>query len=88
MHPERETFRLLGLEIFTFVEAIPLEGEVCYTNVEAISESFKPYHGLDVSITDEQTVIVYDVDNEVARFELQEDEIFRKEMVKHLQSLA
>lgn len=88
MHSERETFRLLGLEIFTFIEAIPFDGEVCYTNVEAITESFRPYQGMDISITDEQTVIVYDVDNEVTRFELQEDETFRKEMVKHLQSLA
>ena len=88
MHSERETFRLLGLEIFTFIEAIPFDGEVCYTNVEAITESFKSYQGMDISITDEQAVIVYDVDKEVARFQLQEDETFRKEMVKHLQSLA
>lgn len=87
MYPERETFKLLGLELFTFEEAIPMEGEVAYTNIEAIAESFKPYHGTDVSVTDEQAIIVYNQEDEVVRFELQENEAFRKEMMTHLQSL-
>lgn len=87
MYPEREMFKLLGLELFTFVEAMPMEGEVCYTNIEAVSTSFEPYHEMDISVTDEQLIVVYNGENEIARFELQDDEAFRKEMVAHLQLL-
>jgi len=87
MNEEREMYTLLGLDLFTFNEAIPMEGEVTFTQVEAILPLFKPFNGSVVSLTEEHEVVVYEESDVIQRFYLQEDEGFRKAMIAHLQSL-
>lgn len=87
MKEERELYTLLGLDLFTFEEAIPWEGEVTFTKVEAIHPLFKPFNGSVVTLTDEHEIIVYEESDVIKRFYIQEDKEFRKSLIAYLQSL-
>lgn len=81
---ERAEYNLLGMNVFTFEEALPSDEDTTYTNIDSVLDVFKDYKGKDVSITEEQVITIYDGADILNEFRLEEDESFRNAMIQHL----
>ncbi|WP_214688225.1 MULTISPECIES: hypothetical protein [unclassified Exiguobacterium] len=81
---ERAEYNLLGMNVFTFDEALPSDEDTTYTNIDSVLDVFKDYKGKDVSITEEQVITIYDGADILNHFRLEEDESFRNAMIQHL----
>lgn len=81
---ERAEYNLLGMNVFTFEEALPSDEDTTYTNIDSVLDVFKDYKGKDVSITEEQVITIYDGADILNEFRLEEEESFRNAMIQHL----
>lgn len=81
---ERAEYNLLGMNVFTFDEALPSDEDTTYTNIDSVLDVFKDYKGKDVSITEEQVITIYDGADILNEFRLEEEESFRNAMIQHL----
>lgn len=81
---ERAEYNLLGMNVFTFEEALPSDEDTTYTNIDSVLDVFKDYKGKDVSITEEQVITIYNGADILNEFRLEEEESFRNAMIQHL----